>query len=447
MATAATQTSQAQGPAPKLLDNPTYWFYVLGLLTLCYVANTIDRSQVLAASLQAIKREFGATDFQLGMLTGLPFALFYSTMGIPIAAWADRSSRRNVLALAVAAWSGMTALCGAAVNFGMLFGARIGTAIGEAGGSPPSHSLISDYFPKLRRGTAFSIFALAVPIGTSLGAGIGGWGNQQYGWRITFMLVGLPGILLALLVRFTVVEPPRGYSDRASHKAATADVPGMLEVLRFLWARPSFRHMSLATALHAVVWYAGGAFNNAFLQRSHHMTTAQAGYWISIFAAIGGVGTFLGGYAADKLSTRTQDRRWYLWVPGLATLLCVPFQFFSYLSPSLSVALPSFAVMMAMAGVFFAPSFAMTQALAALRMRSVATSVLLFVQTLIGQGIGPSVAGFISDRLAPSLGASSLRYALVIVGLVNVWAAGHYLWGARMLRQDLERTERLAAAM
>jgi MFS family permease len=161
------------------------------------VANVIDRSQILAASLQSIKREFGASDFQLGMLTGLPFALFYSTMGIPIASWADRWNRRNVLALAVAAWSGMTALCGLSVNFGMLFGARIGTAIGEAGGSPPSHSLISDYFPKLRRGTAFSIFALAVPIGTSLGAAIGGWGNQHLGWRYTFMLVGFPGLLLA----------------------------------------------------------------------------------------------------------------------------------------------------------------------------------------------------------------------------------------------------------
>ncbi len=446
MAFAATHTSPAQGPSPKLLDNPTYWSWVLGLLTLCYVANTIDRSQVLAASLQSIKREFGASDFQMGMLTGLPFALFYSTMGIPIAMWADRWSRRNVLALSVAAWSGMTALCGMAVNFAMLFGARVGTAIGEAGGSPPSHSLISDYFPKLRRGTAFSIFALAVPIGTSLGAAIGGWGNQHVGWRATFMLVGFPGILLALLVRVTVVEPPRGYADQASPTAATADVPGMLEVLRFLWARPSFRHMSLATALHAVVWYAGGAFNNAFLQRSHQMTAQQAGYWISVFAAVGGVGTFLGGFAADRLSARAHDRRWYLWVPAAATLLSVPFQFFTYLSPRLSIALPSFALMMAMAAVFFAPSFAMTQALAALRMRSVATSVLLFVQTLIGQGIGPSVAGFISDRLAPSAGTASLRYALVIVGLVNVWAAAHYLWGARSLREDLERTERLAVA-
>jgi MFS family permease len=259
------------------------------------------------------------------------------------------------------------------------------------------------------------------------------------------MLVGIPGILLALLVRFTVLEPPRGYSDHATLSVATAPAPRMFEVLRFLWARPSFRHMSLATALHSVVWYAGGAFNNAFLQRSHQMTVSQAGYWISMFAAVGGVGTFFGGYAADKLSTRANDRRWYLWVPGIATLVCVPFQFLSYLSPDLTIALPSFAMMTAMAAVFFGPSFAMTQALATLRMRSVATSLLLFVQTLIGQGIGPSIAGFISDRLAPSFGSGSLRYSLVMVGLVNVWAAGHYVWGARTLRQDLAATETLAS--
>ena len=442
----ATQRQPVAASLSPLLSNPAYQYYVLGVLTVCYVVNVLDRSQILAASLQSIKREFGASDFQMGMLTGLPFALFYSTMGIPIAALADRWSRRNVLALSVAAWSGMTALCGLSVNFAMLFAARIGIAVGEAGGSPPSHSMISDYFPKLRRGTAFSIFALAVPVGTALGAAIGGWGAQTIGWRQTFMLVGSPGILLALFVRLTVMEPPRGFSDQTTVRTAATKVPGMFEVLGYLWARPSFRHMCLATALHSVVWYAAGTFNNAFLQRSHQMTSLQAGSWISVFAMVGGVGTFLGGFAADRLSARSGDRRWYLWVPGIATLASVPFQFMTYLSSDLSVALPAFGAMMAMAAAFFGPSFAITQALALPRMRSVATSLLLFVQTLIGQGIGPSVAGLISDRLVPLLGSHSLRYSLVLVGLVNIWAAGHYVWGARSLRQDLEATERLATA-
>jgi MFS family permease len=428
-----------------LLGKPWYWCYVLLALTICYIVNVMDRSQILAASLQAIKAEFGASDFQLGLLSGIPFALFYSFLGIPIAALADRWSRMNVLALAVATWSGMTALCGMAVNFPMLFAARVGTAIGEAGGSPPSHSLISDYFPRTWRGTAFSFYALAVPVGTALGAFMGGWGNQNLGWRNTFILVGVPGILLALLVRLTVREPPRGMADGMSpEQAAKMRAPGLAEVLSYLWARRSFRHLSLAAALHSVVWYSSGAFNNAFLQRSHQLSAYEAGVWISILSLIAGFGTFLGGFACDRLSTRFNDRRWYLWVPGVATLLCVPFQFLAYLSPTLTTTLPSFVGLMFMAAVFFGPSFAMTQALATVRMRSVATSLLLFIQTLIGNGLGPAATGYISDWLVPSLQRDSLRYALVIIGVVNVWAALHYAWGSRTLRQDLEATEALS---
>jgi len=437
-------TPVAQSP---LLTKTWYANYVLGALTLCYVLNTMDRSQILAASLQAIKKEFAASDFQMGVLTGIPFALFYAFMGIPIAALADRSNRRNVLAVAVATWSAMTAVFGLSVNYAMLFAARVGTAVGEAGGSPPSHSLISDYFPKSRRGTAFSIFALGVPLGTFAGATLGGWGNQTLGWRMTFILAGVPGLVIALILWLTVKEPPRGLSDGVSRAAAErAPVPHMFDVLRALWQKRSFRHLTLAAALHSVVWYASGAFNNAFLQRSHQMSVAEAGYWIGVLSLIAGFGTFFGGFAADRLSVRFGDRRWYMWVPGIATLLCVPFQFLAYLSPDRVMVLPSFVGLMFMAAVFFGPSFTMTQALATLRMRSVATSLLLFIQTLIGNGLGPSVTGLISDRLAPSFQQNSLRYALVVIGVVNVWAAVHYLLGSHTLRQDLEATEKLATA-
>jgi MFS family permease len=431
----------------SLLTRTWYAYYVLVALTLCYVLNTMDRSQILAASLQAIKKEFGASDFQMGVLTGIPFALFYSVMGIPIAAWADRSSRRNVLALAVATWSAMTAIFGLAVNYAMLFAARVGTAVGEAGGSPPSHSLISDYFPKSRRGTAFSIYALGVPLGTFAGATLGGWGNQTLGWRMTFILAGVPGIVIALILWLTVKEPPRGLSDGVSRAAAErAPVPGMFEVLSTLWQKRSFRHLTLAAALHSVVWYASGAFNNAFLQRSHQMSVSEAGFWIGMLSLTGGLGTFFGGLAADWLSARFKDRRWYLWVPGIATLLCVPFQFLAYLSADRAVVLLSFVGLMFNAAVFFGPSFTMTQGLATLRMRSVATSLLLFIQTLIGNGLGPSVTGLISDRLAPAYQTDSLRYALVIIGVVNAWAALHYVLSSRTVRQDLEATEKLATA-
>jgi len=440
-------TQQAPAAQSPLLTKTWYTYYVLVLLTLGYVINTMDRSQILAASLQAIKKEFAASDFQMGVLTGIPFAVFYAVMGIPIAAWADRSSRRNVLAIAVASWSAMTGIFGMAVNYAMLFAARVGTAIGEAGGSPPSHSLISDYFAKSRRGTAFAIYALGVPIGSSLGAKFGGWGTQHLGWRNTFILAAAPGIVLAVLMWLTVKEPPRGLTDGISRAAAErAPVPGMFEVLGTLWQKRSFRHLTLAAALHSVVWYASSAFNNAFLQRSHQMTASEAGNWIALLSLIAGVGTFLGGFAADRLSARKNDRRWYLWVPGIATLLCVPFQFLSYLSADRAVVFPSFVGLMFMAAMFFGPSFAMTQALATLRMRSVATSLLLFIQTLIGYGLGPSVTGFISDALEASYQQDSLRYALVIIGVVNVWAAVHYVLAGRTVRQDLEATERLATA-
>jgi MFS family permease len=439
-----TQTPTQTDPAPRidpLLTARWYRNYVLGVLFVTYILNTVDRSPVLGVSLQFIKEEFGATDTQLGLLTGIAFALFYATMGIPIAAWADRGNRRNVLAIAVAFWSGMTALCGAAVNFVMLFFTRVGTAVGEAGGSPPSHSLISDYFPKSERARAFAIFALGVPFGTALGNYIAGQSIQAFGWRTTFMLVGLPGLAVALLVRLTVREPPRGLSDNVSTAARRAEPPGMLYALGVLWRVASFRHLCLAAALHSVVWYASSAFNAAFLIRSHGFIASEVGNWLAIFSAVGGFGTFLGGVAADRLSTARNDKRWYTWVPGIATLVMVPFQFGAYLSNDLRIAFPCFGVMMFLAAVFFGPSFAMTQALAPLKMRSVATSLLLFVQTLIGYGLGPLMAGRISDWLAPSYGDEALRYALVVVGLVNIWAAGHYMWSARTLRTDLTRPE------
>ncbi len=454
--------------APGILARPWYRHYVLFLLFLTYVLNTVDRNSVLSLLLEDIKAEFGASDAQLGLLGGIPFAFFYAFLGIPLAMWADRSSRRNVLALAVGMWSAMTALCGLAVSFVMLFLTRVGVAVGEAGGSPPSHSLISDYFPKSLRGTAFSIFALGVPIGTAVGNFIGGWTNDTFGWRMTFVLVGVPGVLLALVVKMTIREPPRGYADRYLTPTGQpvprddvpppkrAPAPPVLDVLWFLLGKASFRHLSLAAALHSVAWYAGSVFNAPFLIRSHGLTATDAGLYLSVIAVVGGLGTFLGGVAADRLSAWNNDRRWYLLVPGIATLVMVPFHWVTYLHPTMSMVFPAFCVMTFLAAVFFGPSFAMTQALAALRMRSVATALLLFVQTLIGFGIGPWAAGAISDWLEPAgmslplvgvvgQGADSLRWGMVIVGLVNFWSAAHYVRGARFLLADLAASEKLAA--
>jgi MFS family permease len=417
------------------------WYagYVLVLLALTYAVNVMDRS-VLAVLLESIKHEFNATDSQLGQLGGLWFALFYATFGIPIAALADRTSRRNVLAACAFLWSVMTALCGVASTFPLLMGARVGTAIGEAGGTPPSHSLVSDYFPLHNRATALSIYALGVPVGAALGALLGGWANELYNWRVAFMVVGVPGVVVALLVFLTVKEPVRGQSDLEASARARLAAPKLTEALGYLCRQPSFLHMCLAAGLHSLVWYSGSTLNAAFLHRTHHMNSGEAGNWLALFSATGAVGTFLGGYLADRISVRTGDRRWYMWVPGYATFAMVPFQFSAYLSDSLAIMAPSFVIMLILGSFFFGPSFAMSQGLAPLRMRAVATSLVLFIQTLVGLGLGPWIVGMISDHFKPTIGdARGLQYGLVIVGVVNIWAAVHYFFAARTVRNNLDR--------
>src|SRR5690606_11609231 len=280
----------------QLLDSPTYKGYVVAILVLGYVFNVIDRG-VLGVLVEPIKAELQISDTAMGLLTGLAFAVFYSVMGVPIARLADRWSRVNVLALAITLWSLATAACGAAWNYLSLFVFRSLTGVGEAGGSPPSHSLISDYFPISQRATSLAVYAMSVPFGTALGNFTSGWGNVYLGWRWTFVLVGLPGPLVALLVWPTIREPPRGYSDGPGTKQKVA--PPFLEVFRFLLSRRSFMHMSLAAALHSVVWYAGSNWNAAFFIRSHEMNTGSAGNYLAMFALIGAIGSFTGGFLAD----------------------------------------------------------------------------------------------------------------------------------------------------
>jgi MFS family permease len=223
--------------------------------------------------------------------------------------------------------------------------------------------------------------------------------------------------------------------------------PPLWNVVKFLASYASFRHMCLAAGLHSVVWYAGSQLNNTFFIRSHGMSATEAGNWVALFAGVGAVGTLLGGLLSDRLSTRTGDRRWYMWVPGIATLVMVPFQFVSYLSNDLRMVIPSFCIMIVLASMFFGPSFAVSQTLATLRSRAAATSFLLLVQTFVGMGLGPFIAGQISDFVAADVGPQQgLRYGLCIVGLVNVWAALHYFLGAKTIRENIGNTERLNRA-
>jgi len=432
------------GKAPTTAEfSAGYRNYALLILLLGYIVNFVDRS-ILNILLEPIKLELDLNDTQLGLLGGLAFALFYSTLGIPIAALADRWSRVKVLSIAVVIWSAMTAVCGLAQNFWHLLLARIGVGVGEAGASPPSHSLISDLFPVEKRATALSIYALGIPIGSMIGYGIGGWGADTFGWRVTFYLVGLPGIAIAALLFFTLREPPRGMSEAGTSSSANSEPsPAMKDVFGYLWQKRSFRYMSLACGLHALVSYGVGTWNAPFLERLQEMSRTEIGGWIALMSAISALGTFGGGYVADKLFDRTDDRRWYLWLPAIATLGMVPFQLLAYLHPDFPWLYLGLNIAAILGGMYLGPSFAMTQALVTLRMRAVASAILLLVLNLIGMGLGPFIIGVMADLFEPSKGIYALRWAMCVTLIFNVIAAACYFLGARTITEDIDATEAL----
>jgi MFS family permease len=426
-------TTSADQPDVKIKSGG-YAYYVLFVLTLGYVTNSLDRG-ILNILLPPIRAEFDLSYTELGLLGGIAFALFYSTLGIPIASLADRTSRKWVLAVCMATWSGMTALCGAAANFPQLLAARVGTAVGEAGGSPPSHSMIADYFPIKKRGTALSIYALGVSAGAIIAGPLGGIGNDLWGWRTAFVVAGLPGVFIALLVALTVREPPRGMADGIEIKAAPKGNP--FAAIPHLCRRPAFLNMGLAAALHAFVWYGAGNFNSVFLAETHRLTTSTIGSLIAIFALLGAAGTFVGGFLSDRLAGRKSDERYYMWVPGAAAVAGIPFQLLGYLAPTVPLAMLGFGLSAFFASFFFGPSFAMAQGLASPSRRAVSASVLLFIQTMIGLGLGPLITGWIADSLIPSLGSEALRWALVLVALINLWSGLHYWLASRTVRANI----------
>ncbi len=406
--------------------------YALGILVVVYTFNFIDR-QILSILLQPVKDDLGLSDTAMGMLTGFAFAAFYATLGIPIARFADRSNRRNLIAWALGIWSLMTAVSGLAQNFWHLLLARIGVGIGEAGCSPPAHSMIADYYPADQRATALGIYSLGIPFGIMFGLFAGGWINEFFGWRAAFFVVGLPGILLALLVRFTLREPPRGMAEG---RADVSDQPGVGETLRYLWAKKSFRHMSFAAALTAFVGYGFVTWAPSFLARSYGMGTGEIGTWFGLILGIpGGIGIALGGYFADRFGAR--DPRWFLWTTAVALLLAVPLNVFIYLSTDSTAALLAMILPVLLGNFYQATTFSQTQGISALRMRAVAAGILLFIINIIGLGLGPQIVGILSDLLNPRYGDESLRYALLICSFLYVWAAAHYFAAGRHLKDDL----------
>lgn len=417
------------------LITPEYRRYALILLLAVFTSSHIDR-QILAILLEPIKHELVLSDTQLGFLSGIAFAIFYATLGIPIAMWADRSNRRNIISLALTIWSGMTVLCGIAANFWQLALARIGVGVGEAGSSPPSHSIIADMYPPAERATAMGTFSVGVNLGLLIGFLVGGWINQWYGWRTAFWVVGAPGLALALLVRYTLREPPRGYAEGL--QAISHEAPSLRTVVTSMWSTPALRHVAAGATLASFVGYGVVLWLPAFLVRSHGLQSGVIGTALAIgFGIFGGIGTYLGGRLADRLGKR--DIRWNVWVVGIALLLALPFTLLFYLVRETSIAFTVGVVPALLGGVYLGPSFALNQGLVNVRMRSVASAILLFVLNIIGLGLGPQTVGILSDVFSARYGNESLRYALLTLACVNVWTAAHYFLAGRTLQADLAK--------
>ena len=427
--------SKPMGAAEGAAVSDRNRYYTLAVLTTVYIFNFIDR-QILVILQDDIKLELALSDTQLGLLSGFSFAIFYVTFGIPIARWADKGVRRNIVALAIGTWSFMTAASGLVANYWQLLAARIGVGVGEAGGSPPAHSMISDLFPPEQRATALSIYSMGISFGVLLGFLIGGWVNDFFGWRMVFFVIGVPGIVMALIVRFTVREPPRGHSEQLQN---VATAPPFADVFKLMWSRISFRHMAFASGLHAFVGYGVGQWIASFFRRTYELDgTGEIATWLGLISGTAGAaGTFCGGYFADKLGKR--DKRWYIWLPGWATVLAIPFSLTVYLLNNYALALSIYLIPVFLGAMFLGPTLAMTHGIVGVRMRALASAILFFVLNLIGLGLGPLITGMISDLLEPSLGAESLRYALVIVVSCYLWCAFHYYRAGKTIREDLAR--------
>ncbi len=421
-------------PSSGGYSRPSARYYALGLLTVVYAFNFIDR-QLIAILQESIKEELLLTDGQLGLLAGFAFAVFYVTAGIPIARWADRSNRRNIVAGSVFIWSFMTAVSGYAQNYIQLLLARIGVGVGEAGGSPPSHSIISDIFPPERRATALGVYSTGVNIGILFGFLLGGWLNEFFGWRTAFVVVGLPGIALAVLVAVTLREPIRGISEK--HAVEAQSVP-FSDVIRLLWSRRTFRHMAFAAALNAFAGYGSASWTASFMIRSHEMTTGELGTWLAMITGVGGaIGVVLGGVIADRLSLG--NKRWYMWVPAIAGAISVPFIAAVYLVDGAYSALLLSIIPGMLHNVYLGNTIATTHALVGLRMRALSSAILFLILNLIGLGLGPLLVGMLSDFLQPAFGVHSLRQAMLyLLPLVMAWSACHFLLAARSLPEDLD---------
>ncbi|MHA7818996.1 MAG: spinster family MFS transporter [Erythrobacter sp.] len=500
MAQASVAAPVGGAPASDGFGTPGYRAYVLGTLLVVYIFNFIDRTIVNILT-EPIKLSFGLEDWQLGLLGGPAFAVLYTFLGIPIARAAERFNRVIIIATAVAIWSLFTALCGFAASFIMLFLFRVGVSIGEAGCTPPAQSLIADYFKPSSRATAVSVYALGVPLGGMLASVFGGqlagidgaefgawinsvglgwmfgaldWSNVE-GWRIAFVVVGVPGLLVALVTWRTVTEPPRGYTDPAALQGLQSASFG--EAIKVLIKKPTFVHVVIGATVASFVGYATAQFTTSFLIRTHGLTIQDASLLFGVILGLmAGIGVFGSGWLADKLHARFPNA--LSWFPAIGLGLSVPLYVFGFLMDNLWYAMPALMAAAALHYAYLGPMYAVAGGVADSRMRATAVAITLFVVNLLGYGLGPPLIGVLSTvlkdvflegyglgltldacqpliALAPearaALGgaeleqlnactqseADGLQWSIVIFVCLYAWAGLHYLIAGRTLQRDM----------
>ena len=403
------------------------------MLVLVYTFNFIDR-QIVGILAIPIKEDLGLTDTQLGLMGGLAFALLYTTLAIPIAMAADRMSRTWIMTGALVVWSGMTAVCGMAQNFWQLFFARVGVGIGEAGGVAPAYSLIADFFPPNQRARALSVYSFGIPIGSALGIVFGGIIATLVDWRFAFFAVGAAGIVVAPLFRATVREPVRGAFDA---KGSVSSPASLTEIMRVLLKKPSFWGLSLAASCSSMMGYGLFFWLPSFFVRSYDVTLLNASLVYGAILLVGGIaGTWLGGSLADRFGET--NRSAYARIPAFAFLATVPFYLVGVLSPTLTISVLVMIVPTALGLAWLGPVISAVQHLVPPNMRATASAIFLFVNNLIGIGIGTFAIGAISDGLQDRFGDESLRYAILAGTTFYLLAAAIFLLSARRLEQDWE---------
>ena len=403
------------------------------VLFLVGTSNYVDRN-IIGVLLEPIKQEFGASDTMLGLLSGISFALFYATLGIPVARWADRGDRRFIITLSLTVWSLMTALCGMAQNFWQLALARVGVGMGEAGAIPPAQSLIADYYPPDGRSKAIGVYMMCSMAGYVLGLVAGGWIAQHYGWRAAFLIVGLPGLLLALTTRFLLAEPrhlPQFAIQAQDQEPVTA-------TFRALVGKPSYRNIIGAMVLYFLMAYGALLFTASFMMRIHDLSVAEAGALFGGVSAAGAiVGNLGGGIITDHLAKR--DIAWTARLPGWGLILALPLYEAAFIAPTV----PLMAGALFLASIFLTgvvpPMFSALHVVCGSARRAMAVAIAFFFANLIGLGLGPVIAGSLSDWFAHSHGpADGLRYALMTVMLTFVPSGIFMLRAARTLGDDME---------